>query len=162
MVLVHLQDFPLMPLGSLNTMNFLRGTFPWYGSTAFSEAVSHWHSLHFYTFTVLHMVLHLALFISFTLSYSHEHLCFPNMVLQSFQDSTHSKHTNHAGLNKIKSHYYHMYELFTILMKTHNFLFTVPINLKFKPHAVFGFKIIPSIFQIFLSYIGFTENQTPN
>ena len=72
--------FPPNALRVTYTLNFLRGTFPWYSSTAFSEAVSHWHSLHFYTFTVLHMVLHLALFISFTLSYSHEHFTvFSNM-----------------------------------------------------------------------------------
>ena len=58
--------FPPNALRVTYTLNFLRGTFPWYSSTALYGSSVTLAQLHIYTFTVLHMVLHLTLFISFT------------------------------------------------------------------------------------------------
>ena len=60
--------FPPNALRVTYTLNFLRGTFPWYSSTALYGSSVTLAQLHIYTFTVLHMVLHFTLFITFTFS----------------------------------------------------------------------------------------------
>ena len=77
--------FPPNALRVTYTLNFLRGTFPWYSSTALYGSSVTLAQLHIYTFTVLHMVFTLH---TFHLIHFLTHMnisVFPNMVLQNFK-----------------------------------------------------------------------------
>ena len=122
--------FPPNALRVTYTLNFLRGTFPWYSSTALYGSSVTLAQLHIYTFTVLHLVLHITLHLIHFLTHMNTSV-FPNMVLQNFKSLTHSKHTDHAGFKQNPITLRSYARIITFHMKTHNFLFTDPNDLKF-------------------------------